>query len=70
MESNAESERELSEAAREIARAKTPIDPEILAWALNNIDEAEIAANLKEIRETGGLRLIDFEAELEQIARG
>jgi len=62
----------LSDEARELAALKKsqPIDPEIIAWALRNIDETEIAAELEEIRLTGGLRFSDFEAELERIARG
>ena len=63
-------EEDLSDAAREIAARKQPIDPELITFALQDINEAEIAAELEEIRRTGGLRFSDFEAELEQIARG
>ncbi len=47
-----------------------PIDPQIVEWATRGIDLQEAAANLREIRETGGLRLTDFEADLERLAQG
>ena len=62
-------EENLSDAAREIAARKQPIHPEVIAWALQDINEAEIAVELEEIRRIGGLRFSDFEAELEQIVR-
>ena len=44
-----------------------PIPPEILEWARKILNEEEIAAGLREIRETGGLELVGFIHELEQI---
>jgi hypothetical protein len=44
------------------------LPPELLAWALQHIDEEEIRAGLEEIRKTGGLQLSDFIHELEQLA--
>jgi hypothetical protein len=41
---------------------------EFLAWARETVDEAEIVAGLKEVRETGGLGLADFIGEIEQEA--
>jgi hypothetical protein len=43
------------------------LPPELLAWALQDINEEEIRAGLREIQETGGLELRDFIHELEQI---
>ena len=43
--------------------------PEILALALQGIDEEQIAEDIREIREGRGLRLEDFIGELEEIAR-
>ena len=47
-----------------------PIDPQIVEWATQGIDLQEAAANLREIRATGGLRLTDFDADLERLAQG
>ena len=46
---------------------KNPITPELREWALRQINEAEIIAALRELREQGGLELRDFLQELEQI---
>ena len=45
-----------------------PVPPEILAWALEQHNEQEIAEGLREVRATGGLQLRDFIQELEQAA--
>jgi hypothetical protein len=44
------------------------IQPEILEWARQQLNEEETVAGLREIRETGGLELEDFLHELEQEA--
>ena len=41
---------------------------EVLEWARKRFTEEEIAAGLREIRETGGLKLDDFLHELEEVA--
>jgi len=46
------------------------IDPRLVEWASRTFDAREAAANLRDIRETGGLRLADFDADLERLARG
>ena len=43
--------------------------PEVIAMALQGIDEEEILAGIREIREGRGLRLEDFIGELEEIAQ-
>jgi hypothetical protein len=45
------------------------IPPEILAWARQTFDEKEFLADMHEIDATGGVRLEDFIAELEERAR-
>ena len=45
------------------------IPPEILAWARQTLDEAEFLAHVREIEATGGLRLVEFIADLEARAR-
>jgi hypothetical protein len=40
------------------------VTPELLAWARQKFSEDEIAAGIREIRETGGLALADFYHEL------
>jgi hypothetical protein len=40
------------------------VTPELLAWARQQFSEDEIAAGIREIRETGGLALADFYHEL------
>jgi hypothetical protein len=40
------------------------IPPELLAWAGQQFSDDELAAGIREIRETGGLELRDFEHEL------
>jgi hypothetical protein len=42
------------------------IPPEILAWARQTFDEEEFLRQVREIEATGGLRLEDFIAELEE----
>lgn len=49
--------------------SRPPVDPAIIEWAARQFDPVEAAENLKEIRETGGLRLCDFIHDLEKIAR-
>jgi len=44
------------------------IQPEILEWARQHMDEEATVAGLREIRETGGLELDDFLEEIEQEA--
>jgi len=44
------------------------LPPELLEWALQQRNEEETAAGLREIRLTGGLQLHDFLEELEQEA--
>jgi hypothetical protein len=41
------------------------LSPELLEWALQQINEEEIIAGLEEIQRTGGLQLSDFIQELE-----
>ena len=43
------------------------LPPELLEWALQQINEEEIIAGLEEIQRTGGLQLSDFIHELEQL---
>ena len=45
------------------------VPPEILAWARQTFDEDEFLQQIHEIEVTGGLRLQDFIAELENRAR-
>ncbi len=60
----------LQQTHKDYAIERQTIDPQILEWASGNFDAQEAAANLREIRETGGLSLADFYGELEQLARG
>ena len=48
---------------------ETPITPELRAWALQATaaEEAEIVANLKELREKGGAPIDDFIREMEEL---
>jgi hypothetical protein len=46
------------------------IDPQLVEWIRSNCDLQEAAVNLREIRQTGGQRLVDFDAELERILQG
>jgi hypothetical protein len=41
------------------------IPPEILEWARQTFDAEEFLAQVREIEQTGGVRLEDFIAELE-----
>jgi len=43
------------------------LTPELLEWALQQINEEEIVTGIREIRETGGLQFNDFIKELEAI---
>lgn len=43
--------------------------PEVIAMALQGIDEEQIAEDIREIRAGRGLKLEDFIGELEEIAR-
>jgi hypothetical protein len=43
------------------------LTPELLQWALEQINEEEIVAGIREIRETGGFQFNDFIDELEAI---
>jgi hypothetical protein len=45
------------------------IPPELLAWARQTFDEEDFLRQVREIEATGGLRLEDFLAELEERAR-
>jgi hypothetical protein len=45
------------------------IPPEILAWARQTFDEDDFIRQVREIEATGGVRLEDFIAELEERAR-
>jgi hypothetical protein len=45
------------------------IPPELLAWARQTFDEEEFLRQVREIEATGGVRLEDFIAELEERAR-
>jgi hypothetical protein len=47
---------------------KVPVPPEVIEWALKNFNEEEVLEELRQIRETGGLKLSDFLPELEAIA--
>jgi hypothetical protein len=48
-------------------RAQVP--PEILEWARQTFDEEAFLADVRDIEATGGLRLEDFIAELEERVR-
>jgi hypothetical protein len=51
-----------------IKATKRPLDPSLMDWARAEFTDEEIAAGLREIRETGGLELKDFVNELRQEA--
>jgi hypothetical protein len=42
------------------------IQSEILEWAKRQLNEQETVSGLREIRETGGLELVDFLHDLER----
>ena len=44
-----------------------PLTPEFRAWALQDFNEEEFLAGMREIEETGGLEFTDLIHELEQI---
>jgi hypothetical protein len=43
---------------------KTP--PDLLAWARQTLNEAEVLADLEEVRRTGGMPLEDFLGKIEE----
>jgi hypothetical protein len=45
------------------------LPPDLLAWARQTFDEEEFMAGLREVRETGGVRLEDFLGEIEERIR-
>jgi hypothetical protein len=47
---------------------RSGLTPEVLEWARQGINEEEISAALREIRETGGLTLDQFIHEIEELA--
>lgn len=47
---------------------RVPVPPAVVEQARRQFDEAEVAAGLREIRESGGLALADFYDELERAA--
>ncbi len=51
----------------QVRREKTPLTPELRAWALQQFTEEELVAGLRELQEHGGLELSEFLSELEQI---
>ena len=44
------------------------LTPDLLEWARAQLNEEEIAADVREIRETGGMQLDDFIAQVEEEA--
>ena len=52
------------------ARLTVPVTPELLEWASQDLNHQEIAADLRDVRERGGLALENFLPELEQIVEG
>jgi hypothetical protein len=59
-----------TETAVEETSPASPIEPEILEWALQQFNEEETVAGMREIRKTGGLELSDFLPDLEREATG
>jgi hypothetical protein len=49
--------------------AKTPVPPEVVQQALRDFDEKATAEAIRQLRETGGLTLSEFYADLEQLIR-
>lgn len=47
--------------------ATVPLTPELLAWANEDVNEQEIAADLQELRAKGGATLPEMLPELERI---
>lgn len=45
----------------------TRLTPELRKWLLEQCDDEEVVAELRELREQGGLELCEFVQELEQI---
>jgi hypothetical protein len=63
----------LSESFRqtqEITTSQQSLDPQTIEWARQRFDLQEAAANLSEIRESGGHTLDEIDDELERLARG
>jgi hypothetical protein len=52
------------------APAAGPLTPELLEWASQDLNHQEIAADLRDVREKGGLVLENFLPELERIVEG
>jgi hypothetical protein len=50
-------------------RPQHRLSPELRQWALQDLNEEEICAELQELREKGGLELHEFIQELEQVLR-
>lgn len=48
-------------------RHKIPVPPEIIEQALRDFNEAEILAELEEVRRTGGVSSEEFLRELERL---
>jgi hypothetical protein len=46
---------------------ETHLTPELRKWLLGQLSEEEVAADLREVREKGGLELTEFVQELEQV---
>jgi hypothetical protein len=46
------------------------IPPEILEWARQTIDENDYVAQIREVEQSGGLKLADFIEEIKARARG
>jgi hypothetical protein len=46
------------------------LPPDLLEWARQTFNEEEFMADVREIRETGGLRFEDFIGEIEQRITG
>ncbi len=57
-------------AHRHYAPESEPVPPEIMEWARRTFNKEEFLAGVREIEQTGGLRLEDFIDELEQRVRG
>ena len=60
----------LSESIRQTQEMATSLDPGIIEWARQKFDPEEAAANLREIRETGGHTLAEIDDEIERLAQG
>ena len=47
-----------------------PLSPDLLEWARQTFDEEEFMAGVREIRQTGGVRLEDFIGDIERRVKG